>query len=241
MKYDATDEITFTYIQINIVDPYNDGREDEVENPANNFRGILEKFEPFTIHWEGIMGDTHFPSYTEWEYILNNCSMLFFSAMARFLAHVALDKLVAMNIPADFPLYFSKRKKKSLFANLWTCKNTEQGREKEIKAEVFTWTLNSFLFAQAHLCYFLPKDVLPFFDVPECQLIILSGRVHSKPSLIRLRNQDEGRSSLRLSLEKTTKTAIILSLIGVRSVIINQWFTTLEENTMRLDSLCESK
>uniref|UniRef100_A0A8C5SLP3 Uncharacterized protein n=1 Tax=Laticauda laticaudata TaxID=8630 RepID=A0A8C5SLP3_LATLA len=145
----------------------------EVENPANNFRGILEKFEPFTIRWEGIMGDIHFPSYTEWEYILNNCSMLFFSAMARFLAHVALDKLVAMNIP-------------------------------------------------------------------ECQLIILSGRVHSKPSLIRLRNQDEGRSSLRLSLEKTTKTAIILSLIGVRSVIINQWFTTLEENTMRLDSLCEN-
>ncbi|KAG8135458.1 hypothetical protein E2320_008478 [Naja naja] len=173
-----------------------------------------------------------------------------------------------------FPLYFSKRKKESLFANLWTCRSTEQGREKEMKAEVFTWvrgtlayfemralldfgncfssfflgsllflssqTLNSFLFAQAHLCYFLPKDVLTFFDVPECQLIILSGRVHSKPSLIRLRNQDEGRSSLRLSLEKTTKTAIILSLIGVRSVIINQWFTTLEENTMRLESLCES-
>lgn len=40
-------------------------------------------------------------SYTEWEYILNNCSMLFFSAMARFLSHVALDKLVAMNIPGD--------------------------------------------------------------------------------------------------------------------------------------------
>ncbi|XP_034292423.1 cilia- and flagella-associated protein 46 isoform X1 [Pantherophis guttatus] len=156
-----------------IVDPYNDGREDELENPANSFRRILEKFEPFTICWEGIMGDIHFPSYTEWEYILNNCSMLFFSAMARFLSHVALDKLVAMNIP-------------------------------------------------------------------ECQLIILSGRVHSKPSLIRLRNQDEGKSSLRLSLEKTTETAIILSLIGVRSVILNQWFTTLEENTMRLESLCEN-
>ncbi|XP_039193388.1 cilia- and flagella-associated protein 46 isoform X2 [Crotalus tigris] len=156
-----------------IVDPYNDGREDELENPANNFRAILEKFEPFTIRWEGIMGDIHFPSYTEWEYILNNCSMLFFSAMARFLSHVALDKLVAMNIP-------------------------------------------------------------------ECQLIILSGRVHSKPSLIRLRNQDEGRSSLRLSLEKTTATAIILSLIGVRSVIINQWFTTLEQNTIRLEHLCEN-
>ncbi|XP_070608537.1 cilia- and flagella-associated protein 46 isoform X2 [Erythrolamprus reginae] len=156
-----------------IVDPYNDGREDESENPASKFREILEKFEPFTLRWEGIIGDIHFPSYTEWEYVLNNCSMLFFSAMARFLAHVALDKLVAMNIP-------------------------------------------------------------------ECQLIILSGRVHSKPSLIRLRNQDEGKSSFRLSLEKTTETAIILSLIGVRSVIINQWFTTLEENTMRLESLCEN-
>ncbi|XP_063162642.1 cilia- and flagella-associated protein 46 [Candoia aspera] len=156
-----------------IVDPYNDGREDELENPANNFRAFLEKYEPFTFHWEGMMGDTHFPSYTEWEYILNNCSMLFFSGMARFLSHIALDKLVAMNIP-------------------------------------------------------------------ECQLIVLSGRVHSKPSLIRLRNQDEGRSSLRLSLEMTTETAIILSLIGVRSIIINQWFTTLEENSIRLDSFCES-
>ncbi|XP_044276023.1 cilia- and flagella-associated protein 46 [Varanus komodoensis] len=156
-----------------VVDPYNDGRDQELENPAQKFKTVLEKYEPFTHRWDGVIGDTQFPSQVEWEHLLNNCSAFVFSGMERFLSYILLDRLAAMNIP-------------------------------------------------------------------ECQLMILSELVHSKPSIIRVRNLDEDRSSFRLSLEMPTETAIILSLIGVHSIIVNQWYTTLEDNTRNLESLCEN-
>uniref|UniRef100_A0A8D2IR75 Uncharacterized protein n=1 Tax=Varanus komodoensis TaxID=61221 RepID=A0A8D2IR75_VARKO len=140
----------------------------ELENPAQKFKTVLEKYEPFTHRWDGVIGDTQFPSQVEWEHLLNNCSAFVFSGMERFLSYILLDRLAAMNIP-------------------------------------------------------------------ECQLMILSELVHSKPSIIRVRNLDEDRSSFRLSLEMPTETAIILSLIGVHSIIVNQWYTTLEDNTRNLE------
>ncbi|XP_061491602.1 cilia- and flagella-associated protein 46 isoform X1 [Rhineura floridana] len=156
-----------------VVDPYNDAKEKESESPAQKFKTLLEKYEPFTFRWDGIIGSTHVPSQAEWEHLLNNCSTLLFSGFSRFLSHILLERLVPMNIP-------------------------------------------------------------------ECQLMVLLELVHSKPSVARVRNLDEDKSSLRLSLEMPTETAIILSLTGVRSIIANQWFTALEENATRLESLCEN-
>uniref|UniRef100_A0A670I7R9 Uncharacterized protein n=3 Tax=Podarcis muralis TaxID=64176 RepID=A0A670I7R9_PODMU len=156
-----------------VVDPYNDVTERESDNPAQKFKTLLEKFEPFTLRWDGIMGNTQFASQADWEYLLNNCSAFIFSGLARFLLYTLLERLVAMNIP-------------------------------------------------------------------ECQLVILSDLVHSKPSTARVINLDGFKSSVRLSLEKPTETTIFLSLAGVRSVIANQWYTTLEENATKMESLCEN-
>ncbi|XP_034994598.2 cilia- and flagella-associated protein 46 isoform X1 [Zootoca vivipara] len=156
-----------------VVDPYNDVTDRESDNPAQKFKTLLEKFEPFTLRWDGIMGNTQFASQADWEHLLNNCSAFIFSGLARFLLYTLLERLVAMNLP-------------------------------------------------------------------ECQLVILSDLVHSKPSTARVINLDGFKSSARLSLEKPTETTISLSLVGVRSVIANQWYTSLEENATKMESLCEN-
>lgn len=48
-------------------------------------------------------------------------------------------------------------------------------------------------------------------------------------------------SCLRTALERPTETAMLLSLTGVVSVIAPQWYTSLEENAERLETLFESK
>ncbi|NXS38413.1 CFA46 protein, partial [Pomatostomus ruficeps] len=61
---------------------------------------ILEKYHDlFTLQWEGVIGNMHVPSQAEWEQLLTNCSAFLFYGMERFMSHVLLDCLVAMNIP----------------------------------------------------------------------------------------------------------------------------------------------
>ncbi|NXX47738.1 CFA46 protein, partial [Tricholaema leucomelas] len=61
---------------------------------------LLEKHRSlFTLQWEGVTGSDHVPSQAEWEQLLTNCSAFLFYGMERFLSHVLLDSLVAMNIP----------------------------------------------------------------------------------------------------------------------------------------------
>nr|XP_056706458.1 cilia- and flagella-associated protein 46 [Euleptes europaea] len=81
-------------------------------------------------------------------------------------------------------------------------------------------------------------DRLAAMNIPECQVMILLDLMHTKESAARVSNLDEDKSSSRLSLEMPTETAIILSLIGVRSIIANQWSTSMGKNAARLEKLC---
>lgn len=49
------------------------------------------------------------------------------------------------------------------------------------------------------------------------------------------------RSAPQLALEGSTETAILLSLVGVRSIVANQWWTALQDNAMRAIVLWESE
>ncbi|NXE94795.1 CFA46 protein, partial [Menura novaehollandiae] len=61
---------------------------------------VLEKYHDlFTLQWEGVIGNMHVPSQAEWEQLLTNCSAFLFCGMERFMSHVLLNWLVAMNIP----------------------------------------------------------------------------------------------------------------------------------------------
>ncbi|NXC45007.1 CFA46 protein, partial [Penelope pileata] len=60
---------------------------------------ILEKYHDlFTLQWEGVIGKMYVPSQAEWEQLLTKCSAFLFYGMERFLSHVLLNRLVAMNI-----------------------------------------------------------------------------------------------------------------------------------------------
>lgn len=45
----------------------------------------------------------------------------------------------------------------------------------------------------------------------------------------------------QLTLEEPIKTAILLSLVGVRSILTNQWPTFLQDNALRAGILWESE
>nr|XP_009929955.1 PREDICTED: tetratricopeptide repeat protein 40 [Opisthocomus hoazin] len=83
-----------------IVDPYNEGREAEALSPSQKIKEILEKYHDlFTLQWEGVVGNIRIPSQAEWEQLLTNCSAFLFYGMERFMSHILLNRLVAMNIP----------------------------------------------------------------------------------------------------------------------------------------------
>ncbi|NXY08229.1 CFA46 protein, partial [Pteruthius melanotis] len=61
---------------------------------------ILEKYHDlFTLQWEGVIGNMCVPSQAEWEQLLTNCSAFLFYGMERFMSHILLNWLAAMNIP----------------------------------------------------------------------------------------------------------------------------------------------
>nr|XP_031361174.1 cilia- and flagella-associated protein 46 [Lonchura striata domestica] len=156
-----------------IVDPYNEGREAEASNPSRKIEEILEKcYDLFTVQWEGVIGNMYAPSQAEWKQLLTSCSAFLFYGMERFMSHVSLNWLVAMNIT-------------------------------------------------------------------KCHLVILLDLVRSQQSYQRIANSDFHKSCQRIALERPTETAILLSLTGVGSVIATQWYTNLEENAERLETLFE--
>ncbi|XP_074015315.1 cilia- and flagella-associated protein 46 [Numenius arquata] len=166
----SVDTHNFKYI----VDPYNEGREAGALSPSQKIKEILEKYhDQFTLKWEGVIGNIHVPSQAEWEQLLTNCSAFLFYGMERFMSHILLNRLVAMNIP-------------------------------------------------------------------RCHLMILLDLVRSKESYQRITNSDSHKSCLRIAIERPTETAVLLSLTGVRSVIANQWYTSLQENAERLEILSET-
>ncbi|XP_071420476.1 cilia- and flagella-associated protein 46 isoform X2 [Pithys albifrons albifrons] len=92
----SVDARNFKYI----VDPYDEGREAEASSPSQKIKEILEKYHDLlTVQWEGVIGNMRVPSQAEWEQLLTSCSAFLFYGMERFMSHLLLNRLVAMNIP----------------------------------------------------------------------------------------------------------------------------------------------
>ncbi|XP_075050610.1 cilia- and flagella-associated protein 46-like, partial [Mixophyes fleayi] len=165
----SVDIHNFTYI----VDPYNEIREPETHSPGYRMNEVLVRYsQQFTAHWEGIIGRLRVPSHAEWENMMTNCSAFIFYGTERLLAHVLLDKFVAM-------------------------------------------------------------------DFTECQLMILLDQVRTSRSFSRQSTIDVQKRESCLLLERPVETALLLSVTGVCSVMLNQWHTTLQQNADRLDFLSE--
>ncbi|XP_072828265.1 cilia- and flagella-associated protein 46 isoform X4 [Vicugna pacos] len=81
---------------------------------------------------------------------------------------------------------------------------------------------------------------LAAMNLQDCQVMVLLDLTRSYTSMRRRLESSENKSALRLSLEEPVRTAILLSLVGVRSIVANQWPTVLQDNAMRASVLWEN-
>ncbi|KAF7461926.1 hypothetical protein GHT09_013418 [Marmota monax] len=77
-------------------------------------------------------------------------------------------------------------------------------------------------------------------NLPDCQMMVLLHLTRSYESLQRHREVSESKSTSQLSLEKPVQTAILLSLVGVQSIVANQWPTSLQDNALRASILWDN-
>ncbi|XP_052617131.1 cilia- and flagella-associated protein 46 isoform X5 [Peromyscus californicus insignis] len=86
----------------------------------------------------------------------------------------------------------------------------------------------------------LVVERLVAMDLQECQMMVLLDLTRSPESRKRKVESTENKSASQRSLEKPIKTAILLSLVGVESIVANQWPTLLQDNALRATILWEN-
>ncbi|XP_052029594.1 cilia- and flagella-associated protein 46 [Apodemus sylvaticus] len=86
----------------------------------------------------------------------------------------------------------------------------------------------------------LETERLVAMDLQECQMMILLDLTRSSHSRKRKIETSEGQSISQRSLERPIETAILLSLIGVESIVNNQWPTLLKDNMLRATILWDN-
>ncbi|XP_018424570.1 PREDICTED: cilia- and flagella-associated protein 46-like, partial [Nanorana parkeri] len=82
-------------------------------------------------------------------------------------------------------------------------------------------------------------DKILAMDFTDCQLMILIDQVRTSKSFSRQSTIDVQKSKSQFLLERPVETALLLSVAGVRSIMLNQWHTSVEQNAKRLDFLSE--
>nr|XP_033697747.1 cilia- and flagella-associated protein 46 [Tursiops truncatus] len=81
---------------------------------------------------------------------------------------------------------------------------------------------------------------LAAMNLEECQMVVLLDLARSCESTRRHVESSQNKSAPRLSLEGPVETAVLLSLLGVRSIVANQWPTVLRDNATRASILWEN-
>ncbi|XP_044896843.1 cilia- and flagella-associated protein 46 isoform X9 [Felis catus] len=77
-------------------------------------------------------------------------------------------------------------------------------------------------------------------NLQECQMMVLLDLTRSYASMQRHTEHSDSKSVAQLSLERPVETAVLLSLVGVRSILANQWPTFLQDNALRASVLWEN-
>uniref|UniRef100_A0A8I5TZN3 CFAP46 n=1 Tax=Pongo abelii TaxID=9601 RepID=A0A8I5TZN3_PONAB len=202
-----------------IVDPYEEAQGPEMLTPVSITQDILERFQDtFTSRWAGHLGSKHFPSQAQWEQALGSCSGFFFYGMESFLSHILVERLVAMNLQGGRPL-------PTPAPPAWPTQ---------------TWQPQGLLALPPFISE-CPHSAQPSFShLAECQVAVLLDLARSYQSLKRHMKSVEHRSASQLSLEEPVEVAILLSLVGVKSILANQWPTLLQDNALRASVLWEN-
>ncbi|KAM8852116.1 cilia- and flagella-associated protein 46 isoform 2-T2 [Synchiropus picturatus] len=90
----------------------------------------------------------------------------------------------------------------------------------------------------------LTENILPgklaALNLSDCRLAVLFDMVQNKGNILQLSNLDVHESAWQRVFDKPLETALLLSLGGVRSVVVNQWHSSLEQSVHYMTSILES-
>jgi len=82
----------------------------------------------------------------------------------------------------------------------------------------------------------LPPNMLAPMNITDCFLVLLLDLVQTGQSFLRQGKDDATKAVGELWLERPLETAMLLSLVGVASVVSNQWHCQLADNKHKLDT-----
>ncbi|XP_067908773.1 cilia- and flagella-associated protein 46 [Heterodontus francisci] len=109
------------------------------------------------------------------------------------------------------------------------------------KWEEMMKSCSAFIFygMERFLANVLPSKLVSM-NFPDCQLMILLDLAQTCQSFRRQSVLDREKSAMQLSTEGQMDAAILLSLTGVHSIMMNQWHSTLQDNAIKFQKLSKN-
>ncbi|XP_029305800.1 cilia- and flagella-associated protein 46 isoform X3 [Cottoperca gobio] len=86
----------------------------------------------------------------------------------------------------------------------------------------------------------IPPDKLAALNLSDCRLALLFDRVQNNASVLRQSSLDLHKSAGQCDLEKPLETALLLSLGGVGCIVLNQWHSSLQQNTHNMVNVLDN-
>ncbi|KAM9561024.1 cilia- and flagella-associated protein 46 isoform 6-T6 [Salvelinus alpinus] len=86
----------------------------------------------------------------------------------------------------------------------------------------------------------IPPFKLAALNLSECQMAVLFDLVQNSASMLRQSKLDVQKSDGHLALERPLETVLLLTLSGVRCVLLNQWHSSPQRNINNMDSVMEN-
>ncbi|XP_059152499.1 cilia- and flagella-associated protein 46-like isoform X4 [Physella acuta] len=106
--------------------------------------------------------------------------------------------------------------------------------------EIYMCDSSAFIFygLQRFLSY-LPPNKLPALNIPDCGILFTFDLAETAKSFQRQSKLDILKTPVSLSLEAPVELAMLATLAGVKCIIGNQWHTTLEDNSGKIEKTME--
>ncbi|XP_070834007.1 cilia- and flagella-associated protein 46 [Chaetodon trifascialis] len=86
----------------------------------------------------------------------------------------------------------------------------------------------------------IPPGKLAALNLSECRMALLFDLVQNNASVLRQTHFDMHKSAGQRSLEKPLETALLLSLAGVGCIVLNQWHSSLRQNTHNMANVLDN-
>ncbi|KAM3842817.1 cilia- and flagella-associated protein 46 [Diretmus argenteus] len=86
----------------------------------------------------------------------------------------------------------------------------------------------------------VPPAKLAVLHLSECRMALLFDLVQNRASILRQSNLDMQKSAGQRALERPLETAILLSLGGVGSIVLNQWHSTPQRIARSMDAVLDN-